>query len=111
MSLKLRGIDDRETAGKLVGGQVFCVLAQLAAKNKDEYYIFELIGLRLIDKNGTDLGVVKDFISLPANDLLVVEGGGSEFLLPLIKDIVREINLKDGFVRIDSIDRIRPDEN
>ncbi len=111
MGLKLRGINDREAAGKLVGGQVFCVLAQLAAKNKDEYYIFELIGLKLIDKHGVNLGVVKDFISLPANDLLVVESGGSEFFLPLIKEIVREINLNDGFVKIDSIDRIKPDED
>ncbi len=109
--MKLRGIDDRTAAAKLVGGQVLCAQKLLAAKNKDEYYVFELIGLKLIDRYGTELGIVKDHLSLPTNDLLVVEAGKEELLLPLIKDIVREISLQEGFIKIDSIDRIMPDED
>lgn len=57
-----------------------------------EYYVFELVGLQVVEETGRALGTVKAVASGVANDVLELDSG---VLLPMVEDCVRKIDL-DG---------------
>jgi 16S rRNA processing protein RimM len=67
--------------------------ADLPRTEADDYYVFELIGLQVVEDGGRTLGRVQDVASYPANDVLEVEGG---IALPLVGECVREVDLEGG---------------
>jgi 16S rRNA processing protein RimM len=67
--------------------------ADLAPTGDDDYYVFELIGLEVVEEGGRTLGRVKDVASYQANDVLEVEGGLG---LPMVADCVRDVDLEAG---------------
>jgi 16S rRNA processing protein RimM len=73
----------------------------------DEYYWTDLIGLTVINENGTVLGVVDSLFETGANDVLVVKSESKEHLLPYVPDeYILEIDLKKREMRV----RWDPDE-
>jgi 16S rRNA processing protein RimM len=67
--------------------------AELPAPEEDGYYVFQLVGLEVVEEGGRTLGRVKDVASYPANDVLELEGGVS---LPMVAECVREVDLEGG---------------
>ena len=64
---------------------------------KNEYFIADLIGLRVYSTEGEDLGELTDVITTGANDVYVVKNtDGSELLLPAIRQCVKEVDLTAG---------------
>jgi len=61
--------------------------------DEDEYYVFELIGLRVEQEDGRLLGRVREVLEYPANDVLELDSGTS---LPLVEACVRQVDLADG---------------
>ena len=65
-----------------------------------EYYIGDLIGLRVVGDDGRELGTIADVLQTGANDVYVVSRpDGKELLLPVIDDCILDINLEQGEVR------------
>ena len=65
----------------------------LEPAGEDEYYVFELIGLRVEEEDGPVLGVVSDVVPGVANDVLELDSGRA---LPMVEDCVREVDLAAG---------------
>ncbi len=63
------------------------VLAELPA---DTYYVSDLVGLDVVDERGEHVGVVRDVLPGPANDVLELDTG---LLLPLVEECVREVDV------------------
>jgi 16S rRNA processing protein RimM len=57
-----------------------------------------LIGLRVEDESGGELGTVTDLLATGANDVVVITpaAGGPDLLLPNIPEVIVEINPADG---------------
>jgi 16S rRNA processing protein RimM len=70
-------------------------LPQLA--DDDEFYVFQLVGLRVEDEEGRLLGQVRDVLEYPANDVLELDSGAS---LPLVEACVRQVDLAGGRIVI-----------
>ena len=50
---------------------------------EDEYFIGDLIGLKVMMENGKDLGVIRDVLETGANDVYIVDAPGNrEILIP-----------------------------
>lgn len=65
------------------------------ALQKDEYFVTDLIGLKVVDEDGNLLGELTEVIPTGANDVYVItDNTGKELLLPAIKDCIREIQLE-----------------
>ena len=58
-----------------------------------EYYVFQLLGLRVEEESGEALGTVTDVTPGVANDVLELDSG---LLLPMVEDCVREVDLDGG---------------
>jgi 16S rRNA processing protein RimM len=59
----------------------------------DEFYVFELVGLTVMEEGGRVLGRVRDVLEYPANDVLELDSGAS---LPLVEACVRQVDLAGG---------------
>jgi 16S rRNA processing protein RimM len=63
------------------------------ASEEGEYYVFQLVGLRVEEEGGRVLGRVRDVLEYPANDVLELDSGAS---LPLVEACVRQVDLSGG---------------
>jgi 16S rRNA processing protein RimM len=61
--------------------------------DEDEFYVFQLVGLRVEEEGGRLLGQVRDVLEYPANDVLELDSGAS---LPLVEACVRQVDLAGG---------------
>lgn len=62
---------------------------------RDEYFIADLIGLKVQDEDGKELGTVKDVIETGANDVYEVEmADGKSLLLPAIKQCILNVDVE-----------------
>ena len=98
---KLDHCDDRDEAMKLIGTEIAIRREQLAELPPGEYYWNDLIGLKVINQDDTDLGQVIALMETGANDVLVVEGD-RERLIPFTQGhAVTEVDLDQGVIRVD----------
>ncbi len=85
------GINDRDEASRLTGMEISIAADELPALAEDEFYWRDLIGMRVKNKQGYDMGVVEQIMPTAANDVLVVSAnsndafGKSERLIPFVQ--------------------------
>lgn len=96
LRLKLVGIDGRDAAERLRGKYLEVAAGELAELPEGEYYEWQLIGLQVFDPDGQRLGRLEEVLEYPANDVYRVEGPAGEVLVPAIREVVREVDLKAG---------------
>ncbi len=96
----LDGCLGRDAAEALKGLQVAVPRGSLPDAHEDEYYWSDLIGLRVVGKDGVELGVVQGMIETGANDVLDVKGD-ARHLIPFVSDYIVEVDLKNGLIRAD----------
>jgi len=77
------------------GAELAVPRAQLPEPEADNYYVFQLIGLEVVDEGGCRLGSVQDVAPGVANDVLTLDSG---LALPMHEECVREIDLEGGRV-------------
>jgi 16S rRNA processing protein RimM len=65
----------------------------LSPTEEGEYYVFQLVGLRVEEEGGTVLGNVTDVAPGVANDVLELDSG---LALPMVEDCVLEVDLDGG---------------
>ena len=98
------GITDRTAAAELTGSWLSVDSSQLPdTGDPDEFRDYELIGLSVRTCAGDPVGVVTDVLHY-GQDLLVVrrqDEPGGEALVPFVKAIVPEVDLRAGVVVID----------
>jgi 16S rRNA processing protein RimM len=68
---------------------------ELPPPEEGSYYVYELVGLAVVEEGGRDLGRVKDVLPGVANDVLQLEDGT---LLPMAETCVREIDVEAGTI-------------
>ena len=61
--------------------------------DEGEFYVFQLVGLRVEEENGRLLGRVREVLEYPGNDVLELDSGAS---LPLVEACVRQVDLAGG---------------
>lgn len=84
-------IDDAEA---LVGAEVCIAKTDLPPTGEDEIYHFELIGMAVVTTGGVDLGTVAEVLAVSSNDVCVVRDGSREYLIPMIADVIKQVDRK-----------------
>lgn len=107
--VSIEGIETPEAAQLLVGQLVKTDEARLPPKDEGEFYWHELVGMRVITVDGNDLGEITAIIPTGANDVLSVIGPRGEVLLPMIEDVVIEIDTERNVMRVDPLEGLIPD--
>jgi 16S rRNA processing protein RimM len=94
----IEGVDDRDRAEELRGARLLASREDLPPPGPGEWWIADLVGLRVVGENGEDLGVLEEVLKLPANDVFVVRGAGGEILVPVLEGVV--LDIVEGTMRI-----------
>ncbi len=97
---KLAGINDRDRASGLIGAEIAIRLAQLPPLKQGEYYWAQLVGLEVVNLAGQSFGKVDHLFDTGANDVLVVHNGRERWL-PVTANVIREVDLEAGVIRVD----------
>jgi len=96
---KLEGCEDRDAAAALRGKLVAVPRAELPGTKSGEYYWADLIGLAVVNGAGQALGRITGVLQTGGNDVLVV-AGERERLIPFIADVIRDVDLAAGVMRV-----------
>lgn len=99
---RLEGVADRSAAERLNGVELYVERALLPATEDDDFYHADLIGLRALLADGTEVGEVIAVPNFGAGDLLEVRDSqsGDTFLFPFSKAVVPEVRVAEGYLTL-----------
>jgi 16S rRNA processing protein RimM len=102
MLISFEGYDKPEAVGAFRNQIVYVLAADRPPLPEGEYYHHELLGLRVVTEDGQVLGEVTGILDTGgANDVYqVLTQSGQELLLPDTEEVVLNIDLKAGEMRV-----------
>ena len=93
--LKFKGIDNINDVEKYKKAPLYVTREDAVPLGENEYFIADLIGLKVISDEGEALGILDDVLQTGANDVYVVKcDNGEEILVPAIKDCVKNVDIE-----------------
>jgi len=99
--LWLEGVDTRTRAEELAGQQVLGDRRRFPRLPPGEYYWFQVLGLPVVNEaDGALLGYLDHIIPTPGHDVYAVRQGEREVLLPAVEEVIVEINLEAGVIKV-----------
>jgi 16S rRNA processing protein RimM len=99
--LKLRGVDTLAQADALTGREIFAEEGVFPGLEKGRYYTFQLIGSRVVTKDGAEVGTVAGVMPAGGSNLLVVARGEKELYVPFTDGICVKIDPEEREIVID----------
>ena len=100
------GIEEAET---LRGAQLAILSGEKADLPADHYYLDDLVGLAVINTKGESLGQIAAVMDNLANGVCVVRKGEKEILIPALKSVIQEVDLKGRRMVVDLPEEIDAD--
>jgi 16S rRNA processing protein RimM len=111
LNVKLDGIDDRDSAMLLRGATIAVPRNEFPTTAEDEYYLVDLMGLHVFNKEQVYFGTVTKFMETGASTVLVVTNDSNnnddsaqnkiERLIPFIAQYVCDVNLSTKQIIVD----------
>ena len=99
--LKFKGLDNINDIEKYRQKSLYVTRKNAVRLQRDEYFIADLIGLKVQDEDSKELGTVKDVIETGANDVYEVEmADGKSLLLPAIKQCILNVDVENGTMQV-----------
>jgi 16S rRNA processing protein RimM len=99
--IRVAAIDTRDAAEALHGRPLLVALEDAPPLEPGEWWAHELEGLAVTD-GATKVGTVRRMLELPSVEVLEVERpDGSELLVPMVGDAIRELDVAGRRVDID----------
>ena len=106
----ITGLDDRTVAESLRGCRIFLPRSSFPTASKDEYYWVDLIGLKVVNREGVELGCVRDLMATGPHSVLCVEYSAvrddgtvvtDERMIPFVAAYVDAVDLAGKCITVD----------
>ena len=101
--VKLNQIENIDQIGFLISKEIFVSRNDFPAVSGNNYYLSDLIGMKILDKNERSLGIVIDVLNLPAHDVILIEYKGKEVMIPNVDDFIKLFDFKNNIIRVKNI--------
>jgi 16S rRNA processing protein RimM len=109
ITAQLDGIKDRNQAETLSGVEIGVYASQLPEPSADEFYWRELEGMRVVNTEGVDFGVVSHLIETGSNDVLIVKETAEqsvgrarkERMIPFIADAIVAVSREQRLITVE----------
>ena len=98
---RLHGCHDRDAARGYRGCEIAVERARLPDADDGEFYWTDLVGLRVINSEGVDLGRIERMMETGANDVMVVRGATERLIPFLTGSVVQSVDFDDEAVIVD----------
>ncbi len=95
--LKLAGIDTRDEANRMREMFIMVALQDAVPLEEGEFYVYQLIGLKVRTETGQDLGTLTEVLETGANDVYIVDSPAyGEILIPALADTILKTDVEAG---------------
>ena len=102
--IKLSGCNNREAADNL-SSLFFSISRSVFIPLRDkEIYLIDIIGCRVLDEKRNAIGSVVDTVSLPEQNLVVVEAKGNEILIPFVDAYILLFDVKENILIVKDVE-------
>lgn len=99
--VKFKGIDNINDVEKYKGKELYVPREKAQKLGHNEYFIGDLLGLKVTEDSGRALGTVKDVLQTGANDVYIVEMEDKrELLIPAIKQCILKVDVEAGEMEV-----------
>ena len=88
LAIKFKGIDTPEATAILRNAQLVVPKHETYHLPENTFYVYEVVGMVVETEQGEIVGLVKDVLSIPGNDVYVVDRRGEEVLIPAVRDLM-----------------------
>ena len=102
-------MEDRDIAEALKGSRIFIPRSSFPTPELDSYYWVDLLGLSVVNREGVELGIVKDLMATGPQTVLVIEftelvegiEKTQERMIPFVSHFVDDVNLPEKCITVD----------
>lgn len=95
-------VQSREAAGALRGAAVGVPRAWLPALADDEYYEADLVGAAVVNREGVELGRLRDFLESGAHPIARLIGpDGAQRLIPWVPQYIDNVDMTERRINVD----------
>lgn len=94
---QLEGVEDVSVA-QTFKGKVIKIDRDSAKIAEGRVFIADLIGLPVF-ADGTQIGILKDVYTGPANDVYMVSGE-KEYMIPAVSEFLLDVNVDEGYIKV-----------
>lgn len=99
--LKFKGIDNINDIEMYKGRDLWIPREEAQELAQDEYYVADLIGMKVVLEDTSPFGTLKDVMETGANDVYVVmTEDGKEVLLPAIKECIVDVDVEKNTMTV-----------
>ena len=98
---KFKGLDDIEQVEKYRKASLYVTRDKAVRLKKDEFFIADLIDMKVVNEDGSPLGTLRDVITTGANDVyeVALDEGGT-VLIPAIKECILDVDVENAVMRV-----------
>lgn len=94
--LKFRGCDKIEDVMGFKGRELYVTRENAVKLKKNEYFVADLIGMKVFLEDGSYLGTLDDVLQTGANDVYEVRmEDGREVLIPAIRQCILDVDIEE----------------
>ena len=99
--LKFDGIDNINDIEKYKGRDLWIPREEAQELDEDEYYIADLLGMKVLLEDGSEFGTLKNVMETGANDVYIVDSvEHGEVLLPAIKECILDGDIETNTMTV-----------
>lgn len=97
LTIKFQGVDNRNDAEDLRKAEIVIDQSQLVDLEDGQFYLFDIIGIKVVTDDGREQGEVVEVLQGGANDVYVTSTG---LCIPALKHVVTKIDIKNRLMVI-----------
>lgn len=99
--LKFEGIDSIEAADRFRNSEVCIAESDVVPLEEGEFFDWQLEGCAVVTVEGETIGSVKELMRTGGTEILIIEGGDREYMIPFAESICTEVDVESKLIRID----------
>ena len=94
--LKFKGIDNINDIEKYRGKSLMIDREDAVDLEEDEYFIADMIGMKVCTEDGGEFGTLKDVMETGANDVYIIDSlEHGEVLIPAIRECILDVDMDE----------------
>lgn len=94
--LKFKGIDNINDIEKYRGKSLMIDREDAVDLEEDEYFIADMIGMKVCTEDGSEFGTLKDVMETGANDVYIIDSlEHGEVLIPAIRECILDVDVDE----------------
>ena len=98
---RFQGCVERDAALALKGSEIALRRDKLPRSADNEFYWVDLVGLVVVNVRGEELGVITEIFDNGAHPVMRIVDGEIERLLPFVEQVVRQVDMAQGRIRVE----------